>query len=306
MKRILALFLLLLLPLPAFAQSGSWPDLGYRVVPDFLRLPPGANLGEVTAVELNSKGHIFVFNRGPRPIMEFDRHGDFIRSLGEGLFTTAHGLRIDAEDNIWTTDVDSHLVLKLSPEGRLLMVLGRKGTAGELDPVSSMVLFNKPADVAFGPSGDIFLADGYGNSRVVKLDKYGKFIKSWGKKGSAEGEFNLPHTVVVDSQGLVFVGDRENKRIQIFDSEGRFIQQWNHVGSPWWLQITPDQSIWVVDGYASRILKLDRNGNILGAFGEPGKAPGQFGFAHALAVGPEEEIYVAEILNWRVQKFVKK
>ncbi len=305
--RVLLMLLFLLAPVIAHSQAaGDPPDLGYQVVPDFLRLPPGANFGEVTAVELNSKGHIIVFNRGPRQIMEFAGNGDFIRSLGEGLFSMAHGLRVDEEDNLWTTDVEAHLVLKLSPEGRVLMVLGRKGIAGEKDSVSSTVLFNKPADVAIGPSGDIFVADGYGNSRVVKLDKDGNLIKTWGKKGTGPGEFNLPHTVAVDAQGRVYVGDRENRRMQIFDSDGNFIQEWTHVGSPWWIHITPHQSIYMVDGYASRVLKLDRDGNILGAFGVPGKAPGQFCLVHGIAVGPNREIYTAEIANWRVQKFIKK
>jgi len=298
--------LLSFLPMAALSHSAELPHLGYQVVPDFLKLPPGVNFGEVTAVESNSKGHIVVFHRGLRPIMEFDRNGEFIRSLGEGLFTTAHGLRIDREGNIWTTDVDTHLILKLNPEGRVLMVLGRKGIAGEKDPVSSMVVFNKPTDVAFGPQGEIYVADGYGNSRVVKLDREGNFLQAWGKKGVGPGEFNLPHSIAVDAQGLVYVADRENRRMQIFDSDGNFIKEWTHLGSPWWIQITPDHLIWMVDGYTSHVLKLDKNGNILGAFGKPGKAAGQFGLVHALSVGPDGEIYTAEIANWRVQKFVRK
>jgi len=307
MKKLLALLVLLLAPTTLFAQSEKWPDLGYQVAPHALSLPPGGNFIETTEVALNSKGHIFVFHRGPQPLMEFDSNGDFIRSLGEGLFTMAHGLKIDADDNIWTTDVGSHLVLKFSPEERVLLVLGRKGIAGEMDKPSGMPLFDKPADVAFDAAGNIYVADGYGNSRVVKFDKDGNFIKAWGKKGSGEGEFNLPHDVAIDSQGLVYVGDRENRRVQIFDADGNFIKQWTHAGSPWYLYITPDQLIYLVDGYASRILKLDRDGNILGVMGGvSGKAPGQFGLVHGFAMGPQGEIYTTEILNWRVQKFVKK
>lgn len=307
MKKILALFILLLVPTAVFAQSEKWPDLGYQVVPYALSLPPGANFVETTEVALNSKGHILVFHRGPQPLMEFDSNGGFIRTLGDGLFTMAHGLKIDADDNIWTTDVGSHLVLKFSPEGRVLLVLGRKGIAGVMDKPSGLPLFDKPADVAFDAAGNIYVADGYGNSRVVKFDKDGNFIKAWGKKGSAEGEFDLPHAVAIDSQGLVYVGDRENRRVQIFDADGNFIKQWTHAGSPWHLYITPDQLIYLVDGYASRILKMDREGNILGAMGGvSGKAPGQFALVHGLAIGPQGEIYTTEILNWRIQKFIKK
>jgi DNA-binding beta-propeller fold protein YncE len=307
MKKILVVLVLLLAPTALFAQSEKWPDLGYQIVPHALSLPTGANFIETTEVALNSKGHIFVFHRGTQPLMEFDSNGDFIRTLGDGLFTMAHGLKIDADDNIWTTDVGSHLVLKLSPEGRVLLVLGRKGIAGEMDKPSGMPLFDKPADVAFDAMGNIYVADGYGNSRVVKFDKDGNFIKAWGKKGSGEGEFNLPHDVAIDAQGLVYVGDRENRRVQIFDADGNFLKQWTHAGSPWYLYITPDQLIYLVDGYASRILKLDRDGNILGVMGAvTGKAPGQFGLVHGFAMGPKEEIYTTEILNWRVQKFMKR
>jgi DNA-binding beta-propeller fold protein YncE len=307
MKKILAMLICLFAPVALFAQSGPWPNLGYQVAPHALSLPPGGNFIEPTEVALNSRGHMFVFHRGLQPLMEFDSNGDFIRALGDGLFTFAHGLKIDAEDNLWTTDVGSHVVLKLSPEGRILLVLGRKGVAGQTDSASSMPLFDKPADVAFDGKGNIYVADGYGNSRIVKFDRDGNFIKAWGQKGAEEGNFDLPHAIAIDSEGLVYVGDRENRRIQIFDQDGNFIKQWTHAGSPWSLQITPDQFLYVTDGYASRVLKMDRDGNVLGVLGGmAGKAPGQFGLVHGLAIGPQGEIYTTEILNWRIQKFVKR
>lgn len=301
MKNFQALVFLLLLSRSLFAQNASPPALPYKPVPDFLSLPPSANFGEAAGVALNSKGHIFVFHRGLQPLMEFDTNGKFIRTRGEGLFTTPHGLRIDVEDNIWTTDIGSHLVLKLSPEGRVLMVFGRKGEPGETD-----FQFNQPSDVAFDPAGNIYVTDGYGNSRVVKFDKNGKFIKAWGDKGTAPGQFNLPHAVAIDAKGLVYVADRENKRIQIFDGDGNFIREWTHVGYPFGLFITSDQFLYIATGTENRILQVDLNGNILGVFGEKGKRPGQFGWPHGIAVGPNHEIYVSEILNWRVQKLVKK
>jgi DNA-binding beta-propeller fold protein YncE len=288
-------------PAGAASQSAELPRLAYQPVAHFLELPIGGNFGEAAGVAINSRGHLFIFHRGPSPLMEFDANGCFVRSIGEGLFTRPHGLRIDREDNIWTTDVGSHLVLKFNSEGRVLLVLGRQGVAGESD-----ALFNQPSDVAFSPMGEIFVTDGYGNSRVVKFDKEGNFLKAWGRKGTAPGEFDLPHTIAIDARGRVYVGDRENQRVQIFDGYGNFVQEWRHVGHPWGLFITPEQVLYLADGRANRVLQLDLNGNILGVLGGPGKAPGQFAYAHGIAVGASNEIYIAEILNWRVQKFVSR
>ena len=274
------------------------PELPYKAVPDFFKFPKGAIPGEASAVAVNSKGHIFLFQRTKPMLAEYDAKGDFVQSIGDGLFTHPHGLRIDADDNLWTTDDGSHLVLKLDPSGKVLLVLGRLNTGAEAN-----WLFNKPADVAFAKNGDIYVADGYGNSRVVKFDRDGNYVKAWGKYGTGIGEFNLPHTVAVDSKGRVYVGDRENQRIQIFDSEGKFIQQWTDVGYPYGLVITPDQHVWMVDGGYDRIVELDPNGKIIGAFGEPGHKPGQLAWPHFMAIGPDQSIYIAEVLNWRFQVF---
>lgn len=285
----------------AGAQTAALPDLGYRAVPDPLKLPAGANFGEVPSVALDARGHIYVFHRGPRALMEFDAAGNFLHSIGEGLFTRPHGLRIDPDGNIWTTDVGSHLVLKLNREGRVMMVFGRQNSPGETDSQ-----FNQPADVAFGRRGEIYVADGYGNSRIVKFDREGRFLKAWGTKGAAPGQFNLPHAVVVDANGQVIVADRENARIQIFDADGNFLKEWTHVGQPWGLALSRDGLLYVAAGRDNRVLVLDLDGKIQGGFGERGKLPGQFGWPHGIAVGPVGEIYVSEILNWRVQKFVRK
>ena len=281
-------------------QFQAVPELPYRVVPGFFKVPKGAIAGEASAVAVNSKGHIFLFQRTKPMLAEYDGKGNFIQSIGDGLFAHPHGLRIDANDNLWTTDDGNHLVLKLDPSGNVLLVLGRINTGAEAN-----WLFNKPADVAFAKNGDIYVADGYGNSRVVKFDRDGNFIKAWGKYGTGIGEFNLPHSVAVDDRGRVYVGDRENQRIQIFDSDGKFIQQWTGIGYPYGLMITPDQHVWVADGGYDRIVELDQNGKILGAFGEPGHQPGQMAWAHFMAMGPDQSIYVADVLNWRFQAFVR-
>ncbi len=288
------------------AQKKDATALTYTLVPEFPSLPVGTNFMEVTGVALNSKGHVFVFNRGDQPIMEFDESGKFIRSLAAGLFKAAHGLRIDANDNIWVTDLETHLVLKLNPDGRILMVLGEKGKAGEWNDVKKLALFNKPADVAFAKNGDFFVADGYGNSRIVKFDKDGNFIKTWGKKGTAEGEFDNPHNVIIDAKGLLYVADQYNKRIQVFDQDGKFVKALTNVGTPSGLDLTKDQMLYVSDGTAEQVKIMDLNGNIQTTFGEPGKKPGQFTVAHGIAVSKNLDVYVTEVLNWRVQKFVKK
>ncbi len=282
---------------PAFQAV---PELPYKAVSNFFKFPEGMSSGESSAVAVNSKGHIFLFQRVKPMLAEYDEHGAFIRSIGEGLFTHPHGLRIDAEDNLWTTDDGNHLVLKIDPSGKVLLVLGRINTAAEAD-----WLFNRPADVAFAKNGDVYVADGYGNSRIVKFDRDGNFIKAWGKYGSGTGEFDLPHTVVVDREGRVYVGDRENQRIQIFDADGKFLRQWTNIGYPYGLVITPDQHVWMADGGYDRIVELDQEGRILGAFGEPGHKPGQMAWAHFIAVGPDQTIYLADVLNWRFQVFVR-
>jgi DNA-binding beta-propeller fold protein YncE len=306
MKKSLEIMVALLALLPFHATSQQTaakvpafqpvPELPYRVVIDFFKFPKGMVTGEASAVAVNSKGHIFLFQRTKPMLAEYDAKGNFVQSIGDGLFSHPHGLRIDRDDNLWTTDDGSHLVLKLDPSGNVLLVLGRINTGAEAN-----WLFNKPADVAFAKNGDIYVADGYGNSRVVKFDRDGNYLKAWGKFGTGIGEFNLPHTVAVDNQGRVYVGDRENQRIQIFDSEGKFIQQWTDVGYPYGLTITPDQHVWMVDGGYSGIVELDQNGKILGAFGEPGHQSGQFAWPHFMAIGPDQTIYVAEVLNWRFQ-----
>src|SRR5277367_6726112 len=168
------------------------PELPYRVVPNFFKFPKGMVAGEASGVAVNSKGHIYLFQRTKPMLAEYDTAGNFLRSIAEGVFQHPHGLRIDRDDNLWTTDDGNNLVLKLSPLGVVLMVLGRINTGAEAN-----WLFNKPADVAFAQNGDIYVADGYGNSRVVKFDRDGNFLKAWGKYGTAIGEFNLPHTVAV-------------------------------------------------------------------------------------------------------------
>ena len=276
----------------------KFPALPYEVAPDWPALPAGRNFGEVAGVAADGRGHVFVFHRGPHPVMEFAPDGRMVRSWGDGMYIRPHAVRVDPEGNIWTVDNDTHQVLKMDSAGRVRMVIGRKGQPGETEEN-----FNRPTDVAFAPSGDFYVSDGYGNSRVVKFSKQGRFVTAWGKHGDGEGEFNLPHSIAVDRNGRVYVGDRENYRVQVFDANGGFLMQWRNVGSPWGLEITPGQVLFIADGHNDRILKVTLEGEVLGAFGENGRMPGEFSFVHHLAVGPGGNIFASEIKNQRVQKF---
>ncbi len=298
MSPYLTLFLALLSTIAA-AQTDS---LSLRADPAHLQLPEGYNFGEVTGVALRPNGHLLVFHRGPHPLLEFDSDGAFVREIGAGMFSSAHGLQVDRHGNIWTTDVGSHLVLKFNPEGRIVMVLGRRDTPGTWDEDKKMILFDKPADVGFDADDNIYVADGYGNSRIVKLDPYGNLIKTWGQKGSTEGEFDNPHNVLVDPQGRVLVADRYNKRIQIFDQDGNFQEAWTHLGVPSGLSLFDNQVLYITDGTAEQVVKADLTGKELGRFGGPGRAPGQFYIAHGICVDDNENVYVSEVFNWRVQR----
>ena len=291
-----------LLSVAVAAGVGAGDNPGYTVVPDWPQLPEGYKFGQVSAVAPDGHGNIYVFHRGEHPIIVFNRHGKLLRSFGDGVIKTAHGLRIDRQGNLWTTDVGNHTVRKFSSEGKLLMTLGREGEPGETPEQ-----FDKPADVAFGPHDELYVADGYGNSRVVKFSKDGKFIKAWGKKGKEEGEFNLVHAVVVDAHGTVYVGDRENNRVQIFDADGKFQGKWTEFGAPFGLFLDRDHHRFLVaDGRAHKCLVLDPHGKVLESWGMEGATPGQFNLPHSISLDSDGAVYVTEIQGQRVQKFVRK
>ena len=295
--------LCLLLSLTLSIEIGA-QDLGVKSDLSFLNVPAAGPLSTPTGVAVNSKNHLFVCNTGPMKLMEFDEHGEFVRELIPGILVGPHGTRVDAEDNIWVSDLMLHVVLKINPTGQIVLVLGQKENSGLFDEDREMSLFFKPADVAFGRNGDIYVADGYGNSRIVKFNKHGDFIKAWGEKGTEPGQFDNPHNIIVDEDEKVYVADRNNKRVQVFDAEGVFLEEWTHLGKPWGLALTQDQHIYLSDGTNEVIYKLDRSGQVLGKIGSPGQESEHFRAAHGIAVDSEENIYVTEILNWRVEKLM--
>jgi len=286
------------------------PDLGYVPCPDIFRLPDGLNFGPCSGVAVNSRGHIFVFNRSEHALMEFEADGGYIRTMARGMFTRPHGLRIDAEDNIWVTDTGSHIVLKMTPSGRILMVLGVQGLAGEYHAYGHLRAFDEPNDLAFGPGGEIFVCQGHGkgDSRLIKFDAEGNFVKTWGGKGTGPGQFDQPHSVVTTASGLLFVADRSNQRIQVFDMDGNYLRESSHPGTPCGLCMCRDQQhMFMAHGHCGKIMKLDLSGKVLGITGSQGKGPNQYGEAHLIALSRDENsIYIADPLNWRVQTLVKQ
>lgn len=301
------------------AQTPAPPDLAFEGNVDFLKPPVGMNFGEVAGVALNSKGHIFIYDRSRQTrLLEFDRLGAFVREIGKDVygFEFAHVVRIDKDDNIWCVDEGGNVVIKFNPAGHVTMVLGRKWELVEGRPVQEEAAkaparvnaFNRPTDITWDPAGNIFVADGYNNSRVVKFDKLGNWVKTWGDRGTGPGQFNIPHTIASDAAGNVYVGDRTNQRIQVFDGDGKFLRQFSNVRQPWAICITPGatQYLYSSDANSGKIFKLDLNGTLLGSFGSFGKQPKQFGWIHEIACPTENDLYVGELLNWRMQKITLK
>src|SRR6266851_4977415 len=232
---------------PALAQqkakAQNVAEIPYTSVPNFLKLPPGEYLGESVAVATNSKGHVFVYHRSANTrLFEFDENGNFLKEIGKGYygFEFAHSVRVDAQDNIWTVDEGTNTVTKFSPEGKFLMVLGRRPPAVDgavttstgPNPPAQKYIFCRPTDVGFDPQGNIFVSDGYCNNRVVKYDRNGRFLAQVGseKPGKGLGEFNLPHGLQVDEQGNVWVADRTNIRYQVLDNNLKPIREITNLG----------------------------------------------------------------------------
>ncbi|MCA9117464.1 MAG: 6-bladed beta-propeller, partial [Planctomycetaceae bacterium] len=283
---------------PAEQALAELARAGYVPVADFPQMPADFAPGQCSAVVINSREEVYLLHRGKtRPIMCFDRSGKFLHSWGDELISGAHGMRLDAEENVWVTDIVHHLVYKFSPAGKLLLALGtadRPGTATSQ--------FDRPADVAFAPNGDIFVADGYGNSRVMRFDKNGKFLTAWGTPGKGPGEFDVPHCVLLDADQRVIVGDRENDRIQVFDMDGKRLAIWEGF-APYGIALDARQRLFVADARASQILRVNLSGEVEQRFGSFGQAPGQFNLPHMLAIDQEGSLYVAEVGGKRLQKF---
>jgi DNA-binding beta-propeller fold protein YncE len=285
------------------------PDLGYIPVPDIFKLPAGVNFGPCSGVAVNAKNNVLVFNRSENALMEFTAAGDWVRTMGRGIFTLPHGLRIDREGNIWCTDTGAHIVVKMNADGRILMVLGVAGRAGDWHHAGHMKCFDEPNDLAFGANGEVYITQGHGkgDNVVHKFTANGDHVKTWGGTGKEKGQFNQPHSIVINGKGLLYIADRSNQRIQVFDGDGNYLRETHHAGTPCGLAMCNDQRhMMMAHGHAGKIMKLDDECNVLGITGSQGKGPNQYGEAHYIALDHNEDIYVGDTLNWRVQKLVKK
>jgi sugar lactone lactonase YvrE len=319
MTRATVLCALLLFVAPALAQRPSdpallvpetAPQLDYVAVPNAVTLPAGMTMGAAAAVAFDAKGHLYVLTRGAQAFFEFDEQGAFVRAFGERMFTRSHGLRIDRDGNLWATDVGGHVVLKLNPAGEVLLTLGTKGEAGEWDEATGSRRLNQPNDVAVAANGDVFVVQGHtpgarGDARVLKFDKDGRFLTSWGGKGTGPGQFDVAHGAAIDADGRLWVMDRENQRIEVFDADGTFVRQMTYKGLPCSVAIGRDH-VYMVNGFAGQLVQLDLDGNVLAATGRPGKALGEFGEAHFIAISPAGDLYVADSVNGALVKFVRK
>jgi len=286
-------------------------DFRYEVNMDWAKLPEGWTFHEVADVAVDSKDRVYVFSRGKHPLIVFDREGNFLYSWGEGVFKRPHGVTVGPDETLYCADDGDHTVRKCTLDGKVLMTLG---TPDQPAPAWSGRPFNRPTKVAVDPkTGEFYVTDGYGNSRVHKYSPDGKLLFSWGQPGTEPGEFNIVHTVCLDKEGLVYVADRENDRVQIFDPKGKYITQWNNMHRACGLYITGGRRQLVYIGELATAVPVNKGmpkigscisifstkGKRLARLGDllPGEEPNQFISAHSLAVDAHGDIYVGEV-SW--------
>src|SRR5579883_3173925 len=293
--------------MPTILGSG---EHRYRVVEGWARLPDGWELTDVASVAVDSRDRVYVFNRGAHPMIVFDREGNFLKSWGEGLFSRAHGLHLDADDNLYCTDDGDHTVRKCTPDGKVLLTIGIPEKPA---PFMSGEPFHRCTHTALSPQGEIYVSDGYGNARVHKFTPDGKLIKSWGEPGSDPGQFNIVHNICTDADGWVYVADRENHRVQVFDGNGKYETQWNNLHRPCGLymphghkpvcyigELGPGMAVnRNSPNLGPRVSIVDNTGKLLARIGDPhaGTAPTSFIGLHGLAVDSRGDLYVGEV-SW--------
>jgi sugar lactone lactonase YvrE len=317
----------------ANAQANDPPN-PYRTVENWVKLPDERKWGQTISIDVDTDGKsIWVFERcggtscdgsDIAPILKIDESGKVVKSIGAGMFVFPHGLHLDRDGNVWVTDGrgkggKGHQVFKLSPDGKVLMTLGKAGVTGDGPDT-----FNSPSDALVAPNGDIFVADGHGgdtNARIVKFAKDGTFIKAWGKKGAGPGEFNVPHRLAMDSSGRLFLADRSNSRIQIFDQDGKFLAEWKQFGRPSGVFIDKNDMIYVADSESNnaqnpgfkRGLRIGsaKDGKVTAFIPDPepvkeGTGPGTGSAAEGVAADAAGNVYGAEVDARKLMRYVKK
>lgn len=294
----------------------------YVADPNWPQRPADLNWGDMSGVAVDGQDRVWLYTRAQPPVQVFSADGKFIRSWGSDTIDRAHFLRFDCEGRVWVTDVGKHVVMQFTPEGKLLRTLGTPGEPGE-----DATHLNKPTDVAVTPAGEIYVSDGYGNNRVVQFDRDGKFVRSWGRLGVEPGEFSLPHSIALDSQGRIYVADRNNQRVQVFDAQGKFLAEWRNLIVPWGLWMMKNDELWVSGSSPmpwrdeDRVLSCPPKDQILIRFDTTGRAlqlwtlplspgdqfqPGGVDWLHGVSVDSHGNLYVGDIKGQRAQKLVRQ
>ena len=294
--------------LPILQVDTSWPEK-----------PEGFEWAQMPGIVLDNRNQVYIFTRSSPAVQVYKADGTFVRAWNSGDPSGAHFIRIDPEGNIWTANIIDHVVRKHSPEGKLLLTLGQPGVAG-----ADKGHFDKPTDMAILPSGDIFVSDGYGNRRVVHFDANGRYVNEWGQEGNQPGQFALPHAIVADSKGRLYVADRENARVQVFDTKGKLLAVWENIVTPWGLWLTKNEELWVCGASCVKkegtdehivlppqdqvLMKLNLKGEVLLRIPlaktavPPGKA-GELDWVHGIAIDSKGSLYLGDIQGKRAQKF---
>jgi hypothetical protein len=313
------------------AKAENVPVIPHTSVPNFFKLPADLYFGEGIGIATNSKGNVFVYHRsGDTRLFEFDSNGNFVKEWGIGVYGIefAHQVRVDPQDNVWVVDEGTNMVIKFNPQGRVVMVLGRRpepvaGAVQTNTPAGPVVnqkyRFGRPTDVTWDAQGNIFIADGYVNSRAVKYDKNGRFIAQFaGERGAGANQLNTPHSITSDAQGNIYVADRGNARIVVLNNDMTLKTMYDNVGNPWTICISPGPhqylfasnsnpdsntpaSSWDITG---EIYKMELDGTIIGKFGKAGKGLGEFSTVHEIDCRNPDQLFVSEISAWRAQKII--
>ena len=320
------------------AKAENVPVIPHEAVANFFKHPPGIYTGENMGIATNSKGTIYMYHRAYETrLFEYSPQGQFVREIGRNNygFAFAHSVRVDAQDNVWAVDEGTDMLIKFSPEGRVLMTIGRREDpvamlsnmpgGGRFHGRNAKYRFGRQTDVGFDQQGNIFVSDGYFDGRVVKYDKNGRFIKAVGTRGNGNLQFSTPHSIATDFQGNVYVGDRGNARVQVLDNDLNWKANFDNVGNPWAVCVSggpgpknpgkqylyvsnswPDSAPAAAAEFTGEVYKLELNGTIVGKFGKAGKAVGEFATIHQMDCRDPDVIYTAEINNWRSQKILLK
>jgi sugar lactone lactonase YvrE len=320
---VVCVLLLAAMTVPAQEKEPKYPHVNvavsYEFDPRWPAKPADMPWAAMSSIAVDRDDNVYLLTRTSAPVQVYDKHGKFLRSWGKGM-ETPHQLRIDNAGNIWVADVGTHVVEKYTPEGKLLMTIGTKGKAGR-----DQTHLNMPTDVAIGAFYDVYISDGYGNARVVHYDPEGKYLNEWGEPGQGPGQFSIPHSIALDAQGRIYVADRNNVRIQVFDGKGKFLAQWRDLLVPWTFSMLKGDQLWVCGSSPMQwrkqdtalgcppkdqvFMRFDTSGTLQQLFTLPKgidglERPGEVNWVHGMAFDSQGNMYLGDIIGRRAQRFV--